>query len=70
MMFSTPAFSRRAGALPNWLIVVTYVVGVAEFVNVTLGTPTLYVFPAWITLVSIVVLVTAPRLVDGRLGGP
>jgi len=26
--------------------VVTYVVGVAEFVNVTIATPTLYVFPA------------------------
>jgi hypothetical protein len=60
VMFSTASLSRRAGALPGWLIVVTYVVGVAEFVNVTLATPTLYVFPAWIALVSIVVIVRPP----------
>jgi len=57
VMFSAASLSRRGGALPAWLIVVTYVVGVAEFVNVTIATPTLYVFPAWIALVSIVVLV-------------
>ena len=60
VMFSTASLSRRAGALPGWLIVVTYVVGVAEFVNVTIATPTLYVFPAWIALVSIVVIVRRP----------
>ena len=60
VMFSTASLSRRAGALPNWLIVVTYVVGVAEFINVTIATPTLYIFPAWIALVSVVVLVRHP----------
>ena len=39
---------------------VTYVVGVAEFVNVTIATPTLCVFSAWIALVSIVVVVRRP----------
>jgi hypothetical protein len=57
VMFSTAALARRAGALPRWLIVLTYVVGVAEFVNVTISAPTVYVFPAWIALVSIVLLV-------------
>lgn len=56
VMFSTAALARRAGALPRWLIVVTYVVGVAEFVNVTISAPAVYVFPAWIALVSIVLL--------------
>ena len=60
VMFSTASLSRRSGALPTWLIVVTYVVGVAEFVNVTVATPTLYVFPAWIALVSIVILLRPP----------
>jgi hypothetical protein len=60
VMFSTASLSRRAGALPNWLIVVTYVVGVAEFINVTIATPTLYIFPAWIALVSVVILVRHP----------
>jgi hypothetical protein len=57
VMFSTAALARRAGALPRWLIVVTYVVGVAEFVNVTISAPAVYVFPAWIALVSVVLLV-------------
>ena len=43
-------------------VVVTYVVGVAEFVNVTLAEPTLNVFPAWIALVSVVLLVCRPQL--------
>ena len=62
VMFSTASLGLRTGALPRWLIVVTYVVGVAEFVNVTLATPTLYVFPAWIALVSLVLLVRRPQL--------
>jgi len=57
VMFSTAALARRARALPRWLIVLTYVVGLAEFVNVTISTPTVYVFPAWIALVSVVLLV-------------
>jgi len=65
VMFSTAALSRQAGVLPHWLIVVTYVVGVTEFVNVTIATPTLYVFPAWIALVSIVVLVRRPDASTG-----
>lgn len=60
VMFSTATLSRRAGALPPWLIAVTYVVGIAEFVNVTIATPTLFVFPAWIALVSVVVIVRHP----------
>lgn len=46
VLFSTAALARRTGALPRWLIVVTYIVGVAEFVNVTISAPTVYVFPA------------------------
>ena len=62
VMFSTASLGLRTGAFPRWLVVVTYVVGVAEFVNVTLSTPTLYVFPAWIALVSVVLLVRRPQL--------
>lgn len=62
VMFSTASLALRTGALPRWLVVVTYVVGVAEFVNVTLSTPALYVFPAWMALVSIVLLVRRPHI--------
>jgi len=64
VMFSTAALARRAGALPGWLIVVTYVVGIAEFVNVTVSVATVYAVPAWIALVSVVLLVR-PRPGDG-----
>jgi hypothetical protein len=57
VMFSTASLGRATGALPGWLVVLTYVIGVVEFVNVSISTPTVYVFPAWIALVSIVLLV-------------
>jgi len=70
VMFSTAALARRARALPRWLIVVTYVVGVAEFVNVTISAPTVYVFPAWIALVSVVLLVRPRPKGQGVRRGP
>lgn len=56
VMFSTAALARTTRALPRWLIVLTYLVGLVEFVNVTISTPAVYVFPAWIALVSVVLL--------------
>lgn len=41
-------------------------VGVVEFVNVTVSEPILYVFPAWVALVSAVLLVRHDRLGSGR----
>lgn len=61
VMFSTAALSRKTRALPRWLIIVTYVVGIAEFVSVTIARPTIYVFPAWIALVSVTLLVRHQR---------
>jgi hypothetical protein len=60
VMFSTAALGRATGALPRWLVWVSYLVGVGEFVNVTIARPTIYVFPAWIALVSVVLLVRRP----------
>jgi hypothetical protein len=62
VMFTTASLGLRTGALPRWLVVVTFVVGIVEFFIVTLSTPTLYVFPAWIALVSLVLLVRRPQL--------
>ena len=64
VMFSTATLGRIAGALPTWVVIVSYVAGVAEFVNVTISEPTLYLFPAWIALVSIVLLVRRPDVAD------
>lgn len=60
-----------ATALPRWCLVIgsrlvipTCLVGAVEFQNVTIGEPTVYLFPAWIAHVSLVVLV---RTTSGRL---
>lgn len=60
VMFSTASLGRASGALPRWLIVGTYVAGVGELVNVTIRAPSIYVFPAWIAVVSVVLLVRRP----------
>lgn len=60
VMFATAGLGRATGALPRWLVVTTYVIGVASFVNVTIARPSIYVVPAWVALVSIVLLVRRP----------
>jgi len=56
VMLSTATLGRVTGALPRWLVILTYVFGAIEFLNVTINEPTIYVFPAWIALVSLVML--------------
>jgi hypothetical protein len=60
VMFSTASLARATQTLPRWLVLATYVVGVYELVNVTIDTPSIYVVPAWIALVSVVLLVRRP----------
>ncbi len=60
VMFSTAGLGRATGALPRWLVVLTYVIGALAFVNVSIATPTVYAVPAWIALVSIVLLMRRP----------
>ena len=60
VMFATASLGRATGALPSWLVRLTYAVGVIEFVNVTIWVPTLYVVPAWIAVVSVALLVRQP----------
>ena len=57
VMFSTASLGRATGALPRWLVWLTFAIGIAELVNVTVSTPTIYLVPAWIALVSVVLLV-------------
>jgi hypothetical protein len=54
------SLGRATNALPRWLIWLTYGVAVVELVNVTLATPTIYLMPAWIAVVSVVALVRRP----------
>jgi hypothetical protein len=60
VMFATASLGRATGALPGWLVWLTYAVGAVEFVNVTIAVPTIYVVPAWVAVVSIVLLVRRP----------
>jgi len=64
-MLSTAALGRVTHALPRWLVILTYVVAIVEFLNVTINEPTVLLFPAWIALVSLVLLV---RKTTGQLG--
>jgi hypothetical protein len=45
VMLSTASLGRATGALPNWLVWLTYVIGVVMFVNVSLATPSVYLVP-------------------------
>ena len=60
-VFSLAALALRTGALPRWLVVVSYLVGIAMFVNVLIATPGIYLLPSWIGLVSVVMLVRHSR---------
>lgn len=60
VMLSTASLGRATGALPRWLVWLTYAFGLVEFANVTIAIPTIYLVPAWIALVSVVLLVHHP----------
>jgi hypothetical protein len=60
VMFATAGLGRATGALPHWLVWLTYAVGVVELVNFTTAVPTIYLVPVWIAVVSVVLLVRRP----------
>ena len=60
VVFSTATLSRITDTLPRWIILLSYLVGLALFVTVTFFTPGIYLFPAWVALVSVAILI-APR---------
>lgn len=56
-VLSLSSLALRTGALPRWLIVLSYIFGVGMFINVTFSKPNVYGFPAWIALVSVVMFI-------------
>ncbi|MEI8240216.1 MAG: hypothetical protein WCI22_12425 [Actinomycetota bacterium] len=60
VMFSTASLGRVTRALPRWLVWFTFILGVGEFVNVSVNTPAIHVVPFWIALVSVVLLIRRP----------
>jgi hypothetical protein len=57
VVISTSTLGLRTGALPRWLVLVGYVTGVGILLNVTFFTPSVYAFPGWIAVVSLVLLI-------------
>lgn len=60
VMLSTASLGRATGAFPRWLVWLTFAFGAVELVNVSLATPTIYLLPGWIALVSVVLLIRHP----------
>jgi len=56
-IFSMSALGMRTGVLPTWLNVLGVVVGLGLLINVTFFTPSVYIFPAWVAVVSVVLLI-------------
>ena len=60
-MISLGTTWHRSGAAPRWLVVTTYLVAVCLLVVTSLSLWVALVFPAWVLLVSVYVLVTVRR---------
>ncbi|MDT7654462.1 MAG: hypothetical protein QOI36_5868, partial [Pseudonocardiales bacterium] len=59
-MITTTGLARSADVLPRWLATVSYLVAAFLLVSVTFHPAILLVFPAWVLLISIVLLVRRP----------
>ncbi|HEU5485300.1 MAG TPA: hypothetical protein VFU98_10360 [Microlunatus sp.] len=65
-MISLGTIWFRTGLMPRWLAAVTYLVALALLLVVNLSMWITLLFPAWVCLVSVVILVSSSR----RAGGP
>jgi hypothetical protein len=59
-MITTTGLASSAGVLPRPLVVISYVVAALLLVSTTFHPAILLVFPAWVLMVSIVLLVRRP----------
>jgi len=65
-VFSTGTLGLRTGILPQWLIALSFITGVGLLINITFFTPSVYVFPSWVLMVSLVLLIRPrPLRLDG-----
>lgn len=60
-MITTAGLAGSAGLFPRWLAVLSHVVAVFLLISVTFLPAILLVFPAWVLLASIVLLVRPPK---------
>jgi hypothetical protein len=60
-MITTIAMARSAGLMPTWLALIGYLAAVFLLVSTTYHPAVLLVFPAWVVVVSVVLLIRAGR---------
>lgn len=60
VVFSTATLGRLTETLPKWLVRLSYLFGLALLVTVTFFTPGIYMFPTWVAVVSVAILI-APK---------
>ena len=65
-MFSTGSIWLRSGAMPRWIIAITYLLALVQLVGIGISLWSTMVFPIWVLIVSIHFLVrgAAPGGVD------
>lgn len=56
-MLATATLIRRTGALPTWLAALSYVIGIGMLVVPVITGPIGFVFPVWVLLVSVTILI-------------
>ena len=70
-MITTTTLTRRRGVLPRWVAVLSYLAAAFLLVNTTFHPATLLVFPGWVLLFSVVLLVNgSPRQAARRTAVP
>ena len=55
-MLATSSLGRRSGAFPRWLVLIGLVLGLVMIANVTVAEPIPWLFPTWVSIVSITLL--------------
>ncbi len=60
-MITTTGLARSAGLLPRWLALLSYLAAAFLLLSVTFHPAILLVFPAWVLLMSILLLVRPPK---------
>ena len=63
-IFTTSAVILRSHVLPSWLAFAGYVAGVVMFLAPLVFAPLGYVFPVWVFVVSVVLLIVRPSTLD------
>jgi hypothetical protein len=66
LMISLATTWHRTGVMPRWLVLSTYLVALLLLLVISVSVWTALVFPAWVLMVSVLVLVAARRKTTGR----